>query len=150
MMVEAYEFSAPRFYSILLKFCIITQPYFIYSFCSWLLLHFVDCHTKLATGLEAATRSRAARYLVTQRPWLVDGKMMYNDRRMINENPVKVPFKNDLTAPREEYSQQQYLKRSSIVDNQPHKYQAMMFVQRRDAVEVSEDDESAKTSSSMD
>ncbi|KAL3616830.1 hypothetical protein CASFOL_039224 [Castilleja foliolosa] len=80
----------------------------------------------------------------------LDGKMMYNDRRMINENPVKVPFKNDLTAPREEYSQQQYLKRSSIVDNQPHKYQAMMFVQRRDAVEVSEDDESAKTSSSMD
>ncbi|GFQ02895.1 pancreas/duodenum homeobox protein 1 [Phtheirospermum japonicum] len=80
-----------------------------------------------------------------------DGKT-YHDRRMINENPVKVPFKNDLTAPkrtREEYSQQQYLKRSSAVDNQPHKYQAIRSREEMPS-RFSEDDESAETSSSVD
>ncbi|KAL3620338.1 hypothetical protein CASFOL_035250 [Castilleja foliolosa] len=86
------------------------------------------------------------------RQTIKDGKMMYNDRRMTNENPIKVPFKNDLIAPkrtREEYSQQQYLKRSSIVDNQPHKYQAMRSREEMPS-RFSEDDESAETSSSMD
>ncbi|KAL6563739.1 hypothetical protein OROGR_002698 [Orobanche gracilis] len=63
------------------------------------------------------------------RQTIKDGKTMYPDRRSIDENPVKAPFKNELTAPkriREEFHHQQYLKRPSVVDiNQPHKYQVV-------------------------
>ncbi|KAL0418462.1 UNVERIFIED_CONTAM: Homeobox-DDT domain protein RLT1 [Sesamum radiatum] len=78
-----------------------------------------------------------------------DGKM-HPDRRTINENRVKVPFKN--AAPkrlREDYPQQQHLKTSSMVDNLPETYQVI-----RPATEMpssfSEDEESAETSSSVD
>ncbi|CAA0822980.1 Homeodomain-like superfamily protein [Striga hermonthica] len=81
-----------------------------------------------------------------------DGKMMYSNRRMIDENPVANPFKNDLAAPkrkREEFPQQQYQKRSSFVDNQPHKY---LVVRSRTEMPTSFSDgeESVETSSSVD
>ncbi|KAK4441416.1 hypothetical protein Salat_0476500 [Sesamum alatum] len=79
-----------------------------------------------------------------------DGKM-HPDRKTINENRVKMPFKN--AAPkrlREDYPHQQHhLKTSSMVDNLPESYQ---FI--RSATEMpssfSEDEESAETSSSVD
>ncbi|GER48309.1 homeodomain-like superfamily protein [Striga asiatica] len=83
---------------------------------------------------------------------LKDGKMMYSNRRMIDENPVTVPFKNDLAAPkrmREEFPQQQYQKRSSFVDDQPHKYQVVRS-RTEMPTSFSEDEESVETSSSVD
>ncbi|KAI3461155.1 hypothetical protein Pfo_017818 [Paulownia fortunei] len=80
-----------------------------------------------------------------------DGKIN-PDRRLINENRVKIPFKNDLAAPkrtREEFPQQQHLKTSSMVDNLPQTYQVI-----RSATEMPssfcEGEESAETSSSVD
>ncbi|KAL3828231.1 hypothetical protein ACJIZ3_017033 [Penstemon smallii] len=80
-----------------------------------------------------------------------DGKI-YAERRISNENRVNIPFKNDNMAPkrkRDEFPQQQHVKRSTMVDNhQPGSYQVI-----RSTAEVpssfSEDDESAETSYSM-
>ncbi|KAK6144083.1 hypothetical protein DH2020_020903 [Rehmannia glutinosa] len=88
----------------------------------------------------------------SSRQIIKDGKMIYPDRRIINENRVKIPVENGFTAPkrrREEFPQQQHLKTLSVVDNLPEKYRVI-----RSGTEMpssfSEDEESAETSSSVD
>ncbi|KAI3450028.1 hypothetical protein Pfo_006693 [Paulownia fortunei] len=71
-----------------------------------------------------------------------DGKT-YAERRITNENQVRIPCKNDTSAPkrmRDESPQQLHLKKSSLVDNQPGTYRVISF---------NEDEGSAETSSSV-
>ncbi|KAL7084628.1 hypothetical protein ACP275_14G233500 [Erythranthe tilingii] len=121
-----------------------------------------DVSTKIPVGENSENeffnmRMKANQYqnpedkVTLSRQIIKDGKM-YHDRRMVNENRVNIPSKNDFIGQkriREEFPQQQYLKRSPIVDNLPPTYQVVRSTAEMPS-SFSEDEESAETSSSMD
>ncbi|KAK6164087.1 hypothetical protein DH2020_000951 [Rehmannia glutinosa] len=79
-----------------------------------------------------------------------DGKT-YTERRITNENQIRIPCKNDKTVPkrmRNEFPQQLHLKKPLLVDNQAETYRVTRSVAEMPS-SFSEDEASAATSSSL-
>ncbi|KAG8388950.1 hypothetical protein BUALT_Bualt02G0178600 [Buddleja alternifolia] len=80
-----------------------------------------------------------------------DGRA-YAERRMVTENRVRFPSKNDTAAPkrtRDEFPQQRHLKRLSVTDNQPGACRVIRCAGQMPS-SFTEDGQSAETSSSVD